>query len=149
MATHYLDTKEVEGNVRAISLSLSDTFDTLEWDIHLTTGNGFKAEFASNSRAPSSRRYELLTKNFPRFIWRATAYYKKQAVLDLLLDATDIEQGNFVTEIIEYDLFLAGCLPTLLKKPEIEADFKKSPARRIAAWYRERPDPLADIAGRA
>ncbi|VAW67877.1 hypothetical protein MNBD_GAMMA09-184 [hydrothermal vent metagenome] len=51
----------------------------------------------------------------PKYIWRATALNGDKAVLDLLFDATDIEQGAFFVRAIEYDQDLGKILRSVSK----------------------------------
>ena len=75
----------------------------LEWDVYLTTVSNLKTEIEGNSRLSGAYRKTILTQPMPRFIWRATARCQGSAVLDLLYDATDIDQGAFFVRVIEYD----------------------------------------------
>lgn len=57
-------------------------------------------------------RKQILTMNAARFIWTATFRYGGEPAFEILFDATDIPQGNLVTDIIIYnqqkfDLILA------------------------------------------
>lgn len=74
--------------------------EKLTWDIYLTTTNDLKEElFNSNP----NNKTEVLTKNLPRFIWCTNLYCNNEKKLGILFDATDIEQGAFINEIINYD----------------------------------------------
>jgi hypothetical protein len=57
--------------------------------------------------------------------------------LDLLFDATDIEQGAFFFCAIDYDTELTGLLRILFNMDELESLFDSSPAWLIVAWFRE------------
>ncbi|MBW2098584.1 MAG: hypothetical protein JRG77_07245 [Deltaproteobacteria bacterium] len=84
-------------------------------------------------------RKNALTESMPRFIWRATAYTKDSPVLDLLFDATDIEQGNFFLRAIEYDPLIAMILRIVAKEEAVVENFEESPAGRILEWFKEQP----------
>lgn len=77
--------------------------ERLEWDIYLTTVGEFKSNIREGSFGSPDNRLSLLLAEFPRFIWRATAVCGSNPVLDLLFDATDIEQGQFVLAPFVYN----------------------------------------------
>jgi hypothetical protein len=67
--------------------------------------------------------------HMPRYLWRATASCKDKMVMDLLFDATDIEQANFVEYAIGYNqkvfkevVSAAKALARLL--PRMRSDWK-------------------------
>lgn len=96
----------------------------LEWDVFLTTNNEFKCDLASGDLPIDvDCRERLRVKSLPRFLWRATAWDGDQRILDLLFDATDIEQGNFVVEAISYDDTLVAVLEGLADDETIEKEF--------------------------
>lgn len=74
----------------------------LEWDIFLTENKDLKSSIKS-SNLKDEYRAEILLQGMPRFMWRASAYFKDKLILDLLFDATDIEQGAFFVRAIVYD----------------------------------------------
>ena len=78
--------------------------ERLEWDIYLTTVNDIKTEIESSQLIGGRYKKALLLEPMPRFMWRATALVQRQPVVDLLFDATDIDQGSFFTRAIEYRL---------------------------------------------
>lgn len=73
------------------------------WDIYLTTVNDLKEDLFVNLRTVlKDKAIDVLARNFPRFIWRATAYIDNDMQLDLLFDATGIEQQKLILLGIEY-----------------------------------------------
>lgn len=77
--------------------------DRLVWDVYLITVNDLKNEIRENSILHEDKRIELLLTNFPKYIWRASSYSGDNQVLDLLFDATDIEQGSYFERPILYN----------------------------------------------
>ncbi|MFV2058767.1 MAG: hypothetical protein ACC707_20080, partial [Thiohalomonadales bacterium] len=69
---------------------LSPFLKRFEWDIFLSTVNDFKSELFKQKNESLNK---MLTKELPHFLWRATAREGNKQVMDLLFDATDIEQG--------------------------------------------------------
>lgn len=104
----------------------------LEWDIYLTTVNELKREILCSKKLGDDYFKEVLLENMPRFMWRATAYAGKTIALDLLFDATDIEQGKFIVRVIEYDKNLALFLRAISKI--VPAGFGEL-ADRIFKWF--------------
>lgn len=111
----------------------------IEWEIYFTTINELKKDLLNSKILKGLYRKNALTESMPRFIWRATAYTKDSPVLDLLFDATDIEQGNFFLRAIEYDPLIAMILRIVAKEEAVVENFEESPAGRILEWFKEQP----------
>ena len=76
----------------------------LEWDVYLTTNRGLTRDIASTEALSGVYRSVLLTTPLPRFMWRAIAADMNGVELfELILDATDLEQGKHFIRGIEYD----------------------------------------------
>ena len=114
---------------------------TIEWDIHLTTVNDLKSDLFQSKSFDGVHREKVLTENMPRFIWRATAYGIEGPILDLLFDATDIEQGCFFVGAVEYDAGFSHVLRTVSKLQSLIDQFNTSPEWRIIDWFRKMPVP--------
>jgi hypothetical protein len=115
--------------------------ENLEWDIFLTTVIDVKAGIRENTILPTTRRATLLTQSFPKFIWRATAIADGKRVFDLLFDATDIEQGQCLVEVVEHDQELSEILHEIFIDPnaEILLGNRHRFAAAIARWFRIHP----------
>ena len=116
-----------------------------EWDIYLTTVNNFKEEIIRSSYIEPSVRKNVLLQAMPHFLWCASAYCNKNRVLDLIFDATDIEQGSFFLRAIEYNrdfsIFLRDILKTRNSQMEwffreIEGSEKMVNTLNILEWFR-------------
>jgi hypothetical protein len=112
--------------------SISQRF---EWDIYLTRVNDFKKDLFSDSMLEDQVRKEVLLESMPRFLWRATAFYRSQKKLDLIFDATDINQGQFFIMSIKYDDEIFEVLKAVSKISELENTFQISPAGKILEWF--------------
>jgi hypothetical protein len=78
--------------------------ERLLWDIYLTTNNEIKREIFKSTILNGELKRKILTNNLPRYLWRASALYSDGSiVLDLLFDATDIEQANYIECAIGYN----------------------------------------------
>jgi len=108
--------------------------ERIRWDIYLCTSNDLKRELIANTNLSSDVRHDLLTRNLPRFLWRATGRVGITPLVDLLFDATDIEQGLFFLRPIEYDQSLGTVIRQVASSP-IQSHFQSSPVWRILDWY--------------
>lgn len=111
----------------------------LEWDIYLTTISDLKNNLLQSSTLASSYRLAVLVESMPRFIWRATARCNEEMVLDLLFDATDIEQGRFFLRAIEYHDDLSVVLHSLTEQPSSTDQFRRRPDWAILQWFKNHP----------
>jgi hypothetical protein len=108
----------------------------LEWDVYLTDVNEVKCDAFRNVMPLSSEdRYKVLTHPMPRFMWRATGMNGDEPVVDMLFDATDIEQGAFLVRIIEYDESFAAVVRSVAQDPSFQDKFKSSSAGQILRWF--------------
>lgn len=82
----------------------------LEWDIRLTTVSQLKRELRADPAISPMDRRRLLLRAWPRFLWRATLHGTGQRLFDFLYDATDLEQGQFLMEVVEHDQQLGANL---------------------------------------
>ncbi len=108
--------------------------ERLEWDIYLTDNSTLKKELRDSGVLPQQYKARLLTCPMPRFLWRATAMANDTLILDLIFDATDIEQGCFLVCAIDYDRKFASSLRDLSKTL---LDSKQLPkvTSRLFEWY--------------
>lgn len=111
-------------------------FQQAEWDIYLVSVNDLKKEVFDSVNLNTEIRRNILMRSFPRFLWRASLIFDSGINLDLLFDATDIEQGAFFLCAIEYDIEFTKYLPILFNVEGIEPLFGESPAWPIVAWFK-------------
>ncbi|HEB86846.1 MAG TPA: hypothetical protein ENI68_07520 [Gammaproteobacteria bacterium] len=122
--------------------SLPSPFDgRIEWDIYLTTNNKLKTELLETEIVRGDYRRNILLEGMPRFLWRATARHRDTPLMDLLFDATDIEQGPFFVRAIEYDSSLSLFLRVVSKVDAIEQRCRAGTAWKIIQWFKQQPIP--------
>ncbi len=109
----------------------------LEWDIYLTSINEFKSEIFLDKKLVGSGLSFILASPLPHYMWRATATNNNQLVLDILFDATDIEQGDILLNIIEYDKTITASIRQYARFPLASDDYLNSPAKEIIKWFRD------------
>ncbi len=114
----------------------------LEWDIRLTTINEFKDKVRDMTDLKWEVRREVLLKDMPRFLWWVTAFSAGRRVLDLLFDATDIEQGSLLDHAIPSDEDLFDALMTISCEPGLQNTLKSSPEWKILEWFSKRARKL-------
>jgi hypothetical protein len=106
-----------------------------EWDIYLTTVNEYKSQLLAGKILPAAYKREALQESMPRFIWQASAVIDQRPVLDLLFDATDIEQGKLFVRAVEYDSALGGFLRHVCKEPKLRKLFSDGPEVKVIDWF--------------
>jgi hypothetical protein len=73
-----------------------------EWNTALANANDFKQEIRASSLSEETRTRLLLTP-LPRFLWRTTLVYDGAPLVELVFDATGIEQSMPLLEVLYYD----------------------------------------------
>jgi hypothetical protein len=72
------------------------------WDIQLNGVEAVRDEIAA-AGLDRQQKFDLLTLPLPRYLWRVSAMYGGKPAFDLLLDATDLLQGDLVRRVVAYD----------------------------------------------
>ncbi|NLE94126.1 MAG: hypothetical protein GX600_00390 [Dehalococcoidia bacterium] len=93
----------LDNTLSSMNLKHARAVKQLEWEVYLTTEAEFHRDIREAVGLSPSRRWRILERQLPRFIWRATGFRGKDALLDFIFDATDIDQGNFLLETIHYE----------------------------------------------
>lgn len=133
-----IEAKIVHFNEFIEILRSSDFLDLktpIEWDIYLMTINEFKSNVFRSKELSAKLREEVLTESMPRFLWRASAIIKGRCILDLLFDATEIEQGLTLNRAIGYEETFFKTIVKVSQTKAIEAQFKKSHVWDILGWF--------------
>jgi len=119
-------------------------FGKLEWDIYLTTNNSVKSELHNIDTLDDEYLCEILFDGLPKFIWRATALLNDEKAIDLLFDATDIEQGTYFLRAIEYNEDLSLFLRVISRASHIERVFNGNRSWGIIEWFKNQAVPGLD-----
>ncbi len=115
--------------------------ESLLWDVYLTTVNDYKQEIRKNYRLTAEERLKILRMSLPRFLWRAKATCSDGILIDLLLDATDIEQGYRFVRPIQTDRRLAQFLAGIASR--LESLWGDTPSWTIVRNFK--PDVMPPI----
>ena len=113
--------------------------ERIEWDIYLTTVNQIKTEVFASPDITGQYKSEVLLRNLPRFIWRASANCQGRIILDLLFDATDIEQAPFLVYAINRDPELFNLLMDASMNTEHLGISKTDLEWKVLSWFSDLP----------
>ncbi len=102
---------------RLIKDATQNAIPQIEWEIFLSTNNEFKAEIFNDSNLPN--KDDLLTLRLPKYIWRTICYCDNKKI-ELVFDATDIEQGDLLLKVIPYSKDLYDFLKTIATNLNID-----------------------------
>ena len=69
------------------------------WDFRLTTVNQLKTSIMETTAKLGVTKRSLLTQDFPRFLWHASATTSAGPLIDILFDATDIDSGRYICRL--------------------------------------------------
>ncbi|MBN1900638.1 hypothetical protein JW926_04845 [Candidatus Sumerlaeota bacterium] len=114
-----------------------DLSGNLEWDIHLENINEYKQDLFNSNLLKGEYLEKILCEPLPRFIWRALLLKDGVRLFDLLFDATDIEQGQFLLKAVEYEKEFGIFLRNIYMNESIKQSMKSAPAWQIMKWYLE------------
>lgn len=99
----------------------------LQWDIHLSTVNDFKADIRRSTFRDIASKERILLRAHPRFIWKSTLHsIAKGEVLEILADATDLKDSIPFYHMEIFDSERKATLTTNLQAPNIEKVLKQS-----------------------
>jgi len=101
--------KEIK-HVEKVITSIKGLIDGL-WDVTLVTNTSIKEDIRTNEQFVTfngaSEKTTLLLKNMPKYIWRIRIWsdIQKQSILtDILIDATEVPQGQMIIGYISYGI---------------------------------------------
>lgn len=109
----------------------------IEWDIYLSTNNVLKEELLSSNGYVALNRKEVLTEKMPRYIWRSISSIGGQRLMELVFDATDIEQGNFFLMAVKCDAPFFTALKSICSVPSAAPVIDKGLVKSIFDWVRK------------
>jgi hypothetical protein len=123
------------------SLKALTGISELEWDIFLTTVSDLKSDLLKSGSFKSNKyRREVLLDRMSRFVWRARASCDGECVLELLFDATDIQQGSMLIRAIENHPALSAVLRAI---PESAAEYLQNQRFwSVLMWFKDRELPF-------
>ncbi|HEY0027402.1 MAG TPA: hypothetical protein VGC35_05990 [Allosphingosinicella sp.] len=100
----------------------------VSWDIQQFSLSAFRNEVAT-SDLPDNDKKRLLESRMPKHLWRIIAATNGGAVLELLLDATDLVQGEMLIDTVVYARNAANLFGIVFK----HADYRFDTSPRTAA----------------
>jgi len=120
------------------SKPISSLTSPFEWDIFLSTVNQFKSAIHMESQIENSVKRRILLYNMPRFIWCAKMRYDGRALLELVFDATDIEQGKFFVHSVKYNDSIYSLLRKVSKILLSDPYYQSKLYYGILGWFATR-----------
>lgn len=99
----------------------------VSWDIQLSSLTDLRTEIAKSDLPDGDKRH-LLESRMPKHLWRIIATIRDGAVLELLLDATDLVQGEMLVDTVVYAPQAAILFGTIFANADRR--FDTSPAHR-------------------
>jgi hypothetical protein len=125
--------------------SFAPAVGRFEWDIYLSTANSFKEGVFTEGRGLLKADAEkILTRNMPRFLWRATARIGEDPYMELVFDATGIEQQELVLFAVEFKPTLRPLITAIASSGVLPSLLAASPfARQVVAIFASLADGAA------
>jgi hypothetical protein len=74
-----------------------------EWDIYISTVSSFKNNVRNCISLNNNAKFDLLIRDFPKYIWIAEAYIDNKNAFTFIFDATDVENGKLFICSLHYD----------------------------------------------
>lgn len=106
----------------------------LEWNIRLTTTNDYKARLNKERREYAA---SFLFEQHPRFIWHCDAAYRGIALVELLVDATDIKDSLPVYGIVWHNDTVRESTARLLEHREMREEFTSHTNESLVTLLKE------------
>lgn len=101
--------------------------EPVNWDIRLSSLRELRDDLVRSDLADEFKE-ALLKKRMPKHLWRIVATVRGGAVLELLLDATDLVQGEMLVDIVVYAPNAAPLFGVVFA--QVGRGFDSSPAHR-------------------
>ena len=103
------------------------------WDVQLVTLNNLRGALAQSSLDGANKR-RLLTRGYPRFLWRMEASYREKPLFEAFLDATDLLQGRHLLDVAPHDK--AACRAVAEAAPLLAEELATRPqAAHLFEWF--------------
>jgi hypothetical protein len=104
-----------------------------EWDIYLSTVGKFKESIRTEVGLDGAVRRLIHEQSLPRYIWRAVADVGGTSIIDIVFDATGIEDSDIVTLVIARDPAVPTMLQALYRNTLVAQCLPD--AYRICRWF--------------
>jgi hypothetical protein len=98
--------EDIKNVCTSIDKTLFYAFPALEkdftWEYKLELSENYKKTIRL-STINDDLKFSILTKSFPKYIWRATVYYTEIRTFDIVFDATDVAANMFALDLVFYE----------------------------------------------
>lgn len=109
--------------------------DRMHWEIFLSDISNIKTEVAL-SGVLEGDKIKFITNNAPRFMWVLRASIDGLEKIDILLDATDLRQGDSIAAVLRYDDEFASQLFRLAQVTDIDEGFEEQSVASLLSFIR-------------
>jgi len=133
-----LDTVRVFDSILRALVHSKILRENIEWDIFIDNLRNLRGDIVASDELFESAKYELVTKNLSRFVWRAIARNQSddRVLMEMVFDATALLQGPQFLTGIGYDSKFVNKLAVIAAEPDILALFPEDVIRGIFQWLR-------------
>lgn len=107
----------------------------LNWDVFLSQVNDFKKDILECSSTNEESKKRVLIEPMPKFLWRAIGHIDDSQVIELIFDATGIEQGNLFIKAVNRHPSFFNELVKLSKVDVISQIVRKTSVKDIFSWF--------------
>jgi hypothetical protein len=108
----------------------------LTWDVRLDSSNAFKAELRADDAAHCFGY--ILTKPYPRYIWRASISMGHRRIVELIADTTEMADAFPFLDALYYDEDAGREIRRFFSLPEVGEDWSRIIGARFVEFLRSR-----------
>lgn len=106
----------------------------VEWDIRISMIQDFQRNIHNSEKLSPEIIETILCDEYPRFLWIAGLRINNDLKMDLIFDATDIDQGCFLHRIIPYDYNMVAFLNSVFLDPGFPDNLRSTEWRKRSTW---------------
>lgn len=117
----FVDVQILLTRLHEVLVSFLSTLNlNLEWDICLLRSNDYKVSARGSRTFTNDQINSLLMEPHPRFIWQALLRNDNKPILELLIDATDMQRSFPVYELIWHDDVIRKRVGAIANAPSLQ-----------------------------
>lgn len=109
----------------------------LLWHIKLETINNFKSRIFKSENLEEEKRIDALTKPLPHYLWVVSCFLGDETLMEIVFDATDIEQANSLILVVEYQKENISTIKRTLAYTKEILDFNMDMETEIFDYFRK------------
>ena len=122
--------------IQMFSASNVNTWKNISWDIRLQSAQTYKVGLSDDPCVDPEVRRFIQASSMPKYVWLAEAFDGDNKLIDLVFDATDVEQGDVFLTAVPFDKDFWRVLQELDIKEAL--NLHQGPGvRRMIEWFME------------